>query len=246
MPTDVGERPTSYLETLSSLAPDALKLRRPVTHGWYMRGRVVDGEWQPEPGLPSDVLVYLDMGDPYVRELYPEKGYLPLSVVRNKKSIANLSPKFEIDPPDFATLDAALEKLRALRPQAIAAIEAQIAECEAKIADGGLPRGEPAQYRQKVTLLRERLAMLHDDARFETLPLYEQMVNERIAVLDSLRNPDAVRVAALEKERDAWKKHLEEVRRSKGSTSSPASSGRSSRRETVSAASSASPSTPTS
>ncbi|HXK34682.1 MAG TPA: hypothetical protein VNM91_11810 [Dehalococcoidia bacterium] len=246
MTTTADGRPIPYTETIASLAPEALKHRRPVTHGWYMRGRMVNGEWQPEPGLPSDVLVYLDMGDPYVREAYPEKGYLPLSVVRNKKAVANVSPKFEIEPPDYETLDRAMEKLRAVRPQAVAAIEALIAECEQRMADGGLPRGEPGQYREKIRILRQRLEMLSDDSRFETLPLYEQMVNERIAVLDSLRDPGALRIAALEKERDAWQEHLTEVRRSKASASSPVSSGPSTRRRTESGGSSASPSTPTS
>jgi hypothetical protein len=239
----VAERPRPYTEELRQISEDALKHKHklPITHGWYMRGSgsVYKDEWQPEPGLPSDVLVYLDMGDTYVREMYPEKGFFPLSVVRNKKAIANLSDAFAIEPPDMDTLAAVMEKLRRRRPEAINAIETEIEEAEQKLKDGGLPAGEPSQYRRKIRLLKKRIEMVKDDARFETFPLYEQMVRERQAVLESQQDPGAVRLRAMEQEREKWSQHLETERAARdragtASTSSPASDGKSTRRPTAS------------
>jgi len=230
----IGERPRPYQEVLRHVNQGGER-RLPITHGWYMRGHnLPGGAWEPEPGLPSDVLVYLDMGDTYVREMYPDKGFRALSVVAIKKATANLDPLFSIAPPNYDDLVDAIARLSVQRPAAVAAMEAEIAQIKEKIADGGLPAGEPAQLCRKKVGLEKRIGMMNDDANFDPWPIYEAMVHERQAVLESQQDPDAVRLAALEKEHKQWDEHLRDLRATRDSTSAPAISGKSTRRATES------------
>lgn len=229
MSTVTQERPETWQEILRHTGQGEIR-QRSITHGWYVRGSNVNGEWQPEPGLPSDVLVYLDMGDPYVREMYPDKGYLALSDVPTKKAIANLDPLFNVLPPKLDDLRMVMQKLLARRGEARAVIQDEIDVHEQKLVDGGLPIGEPAQYRRKIAALGQRLQRFDDDREYDAYRLYEAMVRERQAVLESQMDPDAVRLAALEKEHRAWDDQLARVAEERASATPDSTTTRTARR----------------
>ncbi len=190
--------------------------QRQVTNGWYARGEIdrVTGEWRPEPGLPSDIFVYLPMGAPYEREMYPAKGYRPLSIVPNKKAIA-LRPstgEFRVDPPEFEELQAVLVMLKERAPEAQRAVMDEIAEIDEALADSGsLMKGEAPSLRIKRKKLAERLKKLDDPASFDPMGYYESFVRERLAVISAQMRPEELRHAELQREYGEWQEHLEKV-----------------------------------
>lgn len=187
--------------------------QRQITNGWYMRGtRGKAGEWSPEPGLPGDVLVYGPMGATYEREMYPDKGFLALSEVPNKKAVAGRSPDFAILPPKLETLQAALAKLWDARELAKARTAEELEEVEAALGDpAGLMKGESAQLRKVQKALRARLVNLDDERLFDPGMIYRQMVAERQEVLKAQMSPEAARQAELEREHRGWEEELNRI-----------------------------------
>lgn len=191
--------------------------QRQVTNGWYARGeKGPDGEWRPVPGLPDEVFVLLPMGAPYEREMYPDKGFRPLSNVPNKKAIAGRNgrgnPEFAIDPPDIDELRDVMEMLRERIPDAKAILEEQLADIDEALEDSGaLTKGEAPQLRQSRKKLQARLKRLDDPKEFQAEPFYRAFVKERQGVIRAQMDPAVVRQSDLEREYREWDSHLEEL-----------------------------------
>lgn len=230
--TDTRPAPAKSLTQIRRMGYEGERQRQ-ITNGWYMRGRnLPGGGWAPEAGLPGDVLVLLPMGAPYEREMYPDKGFKPLSEVPNKKAIAGRSADFSIIPPKLEVLRVALEALKAERPKAIAALDEELAEVKAALADpGGLMKGEAAELRKVKRSLDRRREAIGDDRIYEAEPIYRQMVAERQEVLRAQMSPQAVRQAELEREHKGWELTLSELegRAATDSTSAPTVTSKSTR-----------------
>lgn len=210
MATGTAERPVSAHTEIRKIHQEGQR-RLPITHGWYMRGKKLPGgAFEPEAGLPGDVFVYLDMGDPWVRELYQEKGFLMLSEALG--GTANVDAEFVVRPPKLEVLEKAMALLRETRPRAIAAIEEELEEIkEALSQPAGLTGGEAASLRRKRAGLKKRIEMIKDDGLYDARAVYRQCVQERQAVVRS-QIPEAQVIALqLEREEAGWAENLRQL-----------------------------------
>lgn len=204
--------------------------------GWYARGSYDDlGNWAPEPGLPSEVIVQGDFPHPAYREQIIQNGGRILSRIP-RGMVTGPQSGFNILPPTLEDVADVCEQLKGSRHEAIADIDEEIAEIDFRIGTpNALAGGEAMQYRKKRQGLEKRKRMLLDDGNFDPLPFYRAYIGERKATLRAMMGPEARKLAAIQTEYEGWEQReqsidaaVKEIERSSPSTSPARSRSKSS------------------